>query len=148
MFRPTRSSRFALWVAAGLLLLKSAVPMLAAAAAQMRGVSVAEVCTVYGVALPGVSQGTSHGEHAHHAHHHADAPQPEDHGSHSAAAHSGDHCALTALAALGVSAAGAWTAMPVRAATLTAAAPSACRIGRDACAAWAAQLEHGPPFLA
>ena len=64
----------------------------------MRGVLVAEVCAVYGVALPGAS----HDEHAGHAHHHADPSGHGDQGSHSATAHIGDHCALTALAALAV----------------------------------------------
>jgi len=128
------------------LLLKAAVPMFAAGAAQMRGVPVAEVCTVYGVALPGPS-GSGRSEHAGHAHHHAEHSGHEDHSKHSAAAHSGDHCALTALAALAVPD----TAMPAvtPAHAVVFQLPSATCTGfRDGCAAWAARLEHGPPALA
>src|SRR5207245_4398580 len=108
MSRRTWSSRLALWAAVCALVLKTAMPMFAAGAAQMRGVPVAEVCTVYGVAPPGVSPG----EHAHH--HHGEHAGDHDHSSHAAAAHSSDHCALTALAALAVPG----TAMPALASGL------------------------------
>jgi hypothetical protein len=45
------SSRWALWVFAAALLLKSAMPWLASASAQLQGKTLVEVCTVYGVAL-------------------------------------------------------------------------------------------------
>jgi len=143
MPRWSPSSRFALWAAVCALLLKAAVPMLAAGAAQMRGVSVADVCTVYGVTLAGAS----HHEHAGHAHHHVDPSGDDDHSSHSAAEHSGDHCALTALAALAVPD----TAMPAVARAYSV--PSEPRVEtsdtfRDACASWVAQLKHGPPVTA
>lgn len=137
----TWSSRFALWAAVCALILKAAVPMFAAGAAQMRGMPVAEICTVYGVELPGASSG----EHAHH--HHGEHSGHEDHSSHAGAAHSGDHCALTALAALAVPDA----AVPALVSGL--AAPPDVMVDssiafRDASAAWAARLKHGPPFLA
>jgi len=45
--------RLTVWTFAGVLLLKSAVPMFASLAAHLQGKGVAEVCAVYGVALPG-----------------------------------------------------------------------------------------------
>ena len=53
--RPTKSPRPALqtlmwvWMVAAMFLLKGAVPLLAVAAADSRGVAVADVCSVYGV---------------------------------------------------------------------------------------------------
>jgi len=141
MFRRTWSSRFALWAAVCALVLKAAVPMFAAGAAQMRGVPVAEVCTVYGVALPGASSG----EHAHH--HHGEHSGHDDHSSHVSAQHSGDHCALTALAALAV----VDIAMPAFSSVLAEPPDVVIEFGvafRDASAAWAARLKHGPPRLA
>jgi hypothetical protein len=126
------------------LLLKAGVPMAAATAASLQGVPVAEVCPVYGVALPGPA-----GEHAHHHHHHhgqeAGGPK-EDHSKHELAAH-GDHCALTALAAfagpddvaVGIAPAGRFTA--VLPAGHTESVP-------DACALWVARMKHGPPASA
>jgi hypothetical protein len=140
------SSRLALWAAVCTLLLKAAVPMLASAAAGLQGRSVAQVCTVYGVALP-VSQDAHAGHHAP-AQHHADHDPDHEHDSHALASHSGDHCALTALAAL---------AMPD---TSAGALPPPCRVlvagvpirhepaPPDDCARWAARLKHGPPALA
>ena len=89
------SSRFALWAAVFALLLKAAVPMLAATAAHLRNVSVADVCPVYGVALPKPGSRDHQAgdlDHAGHAGH-------TDHSSHEVGAHAGDHCALTALGA-------------------------------------------------
>jgi len=140
MSRRSWSSRFALWAAVCALLLKAAVPTLAAGAAQMRGVPVAEVCTVYGVALPG----SSPDEHAHHAHHH-EHPGDEDHSSHSAAAHVGDHCSLSALAALALQDAPEFALAPAHGAH-TDVLPERSIVFRDASAAWAARLQHGPPL--
>ena len=137
------SSRLALWAAVCALLLKAAVPMFAAGAAQMRGVSVAEVCTVYGVALPGAS----HHEHAGHAHQHAEHSGHDGHGSHSAAAHKGGACALTALAALAVPDTTALAAVPAH--SSVSGVPSESRTAfRDACATWVARLKQGPPGVA
>jgi hypothetical protein len=134
------SWRFALWVAIGALLLKSAVPMLAAAAANMRGVAVAEVCAIYGVALPPM-----HEHHAGHAHQHTDSGHG-DHGSHSAAEHT-DRCALTALAALALQDPVAPTIahLPAAVSRVVSSRRVQCR---DASATWMARLKHGPPPLA
>ena len=123
------SSRWALWAFAAALLLKSAMPWLANASAQMQGKSLVEVCTVYGVALvpPG-----------------GDAPAPADH----PAEHAGTECALTGLVALAAF-------EPPVAALPPAPRPSAdpprahpSSQARDACAAWVARRKHGPPTLA
>jgi hypothetical protein len=142
MSAKTWSSRMALWVAVCTLLLKAAVPLLASASAQLQGKSVGEVCTVYGVVLPSTV-------HAHH-HHHADgAGGPDhapDHGSHEPGAH-GDHCALTALAAL------APPDMPQlalpRARQCDGIVPLPVFAGiRDACSLWVARMKQGPPAFA
>ena len=50
------SSRFALWTLALALLLKAALPMLAAASAGVQRKAVFEVCTVYGVRTADAAQ--------------------------------------------------------------------------------------------
>ncbi|RQP22562.1 hypothetical protein [Piscinibacter terrae] len=143
------SSRFALWAAVFALLLKAGVPMAAAMAASLQGVATAEVCPVYGVALPGPADG-----HAHHHHHHDhgvhasnDGSGPkEDHSRHELAAH-GDHCALTALAAFAGPDDVAVSVAP--AARFTAALPPRhTESVPDACALWVARMKHGPPASA
>jgi hypothetical protein len=135
----SRSTRFVLWAAMCALLLKAAVPMLASAAAAVQGTSVAQVCSVYGVALPDP-----------HAHHHVhDGAQHPGHDGHDPAthtlAHHGDHCALSGLAAL----AGPWSPAFVlprpsgHAAPCTAPRPVA--LAFDPCARWTARLNHAPP---
>ena len=144
MFAKSTSSRVMLWAAVLALLLKAAVPMFAAGAAHVRGVPVAEVCPVYGVALPSANAG----EHAAHHHHagHAGAPtDPSDHNQHDAAAHAGDHCALTALATFAPH-----EASPLLFATPRASLPhprlqSSFDAIADAHAEWAARLQHAPP---
>lgn len=79
------SSRVALWAAVCALLLKAAAPMLASAASGVRGVGVADICTVYGVAVAAPAS-------------HDDERGPQGSGSNESGFHSGDHCALTALA--------------------------------------------------
>ncbi|HEX6707961.1 MAG TPA: DUF2946 family protein [Albitalea sp.] len=136
------SSRFALWLAACALLLKAAVPLLASAAAAHQGRSVAEVCSVYGVALP--SRQDPHAGH----HHHAGHGSGDEHRSHALAAHGSDHCALSALASFAPpDALPAALPQPLR---LPAPRPLADRLSlaADDCAAWVAQLHHGPPRLA
>lgn len=122
-------SRFALWAAVCALLLKAAVPMLASASAQARGLTLVEVCTVYGVATVAIDESGSQ-------------PTPEH-----AQAHSGDHCALTALMAFAAPDAQP-LAVPVaqRGAEPTLSHPSPQ--APDACATWVARLKHGPPVLA
>ena len=112
------------------LLLKAAMPMLASAAAQAQGKALVEVCTTYGVSLVPLDGG--------------DVPSPSDH----AVGHAGDHCVLGALAVL---------AAPELPGLSVAAAPPgetprpgvpASSPARDACATWAARLQHGPPVFA
>ena len=122
------SSRWALWVFAAALLLKSAMPWLASASAQLQGKALVEVCTVYGVSLlpPG-----------------GDGQAPEH-----PADHSSEHCALSALTASAElePPALAPVIVPARAALSSRThAPSPVP---DASAAWVARLQHGPPTLA
>jgi len=128
MFRKP-SSRWALWAFAAALLLKSSMPWLASASAQMQGKTLVEVCTVYGVALLPPPGGGGH------------APEhPSDHGS--------EHCALSALPLL----AGAAPPMLAPATPLPQGGQPARRHASsqapDARAIWAARLEHGPPAVA
>lgn len=124
------SSRWALWVFAAALLLKSAMPWLASASAGLQGKPLVEVCTVYGVALLPLAGG-------------GEQPAP-DHGT----AHDIEHCALTALAALAATAAPLSGALPVpgRGAVPPRAHPSSQ--APDACATWVARRKHGPPVFA
>jgi hypothetical protein len=142
MARTSWSSRIVLWAAVCALVLKAAVPMLAAGAAGLRGVPVAQVCAVYGVTLPADSAGHHH----HHAHGDAQHPGQDDHGSHSDAAHGSDHCALTALAALAVPDAPSLAVAAEPTAPSHLAAARSIRV-HDASALWAARLRHGPPVL-
>jgi hypothetical protein len=135
--------RFALWAAVCGLLLRAAVPLFAVGAAHLRGVPVAEVCTVYGVAMPAASDSML----ADQAHHHDEHSGQQDYGSHSAAVHTGDHCALTALAAL------AAPESPTHAISAAHVATPALHsergtVFRDRCAIWVARLKHGPPAVA
>ncbi|MEO8059890.1 MAG: hypothetical protein ABI671_16370 [Burkholderiales bacterium] len=122
------SSRWALWAFAMALLLKAAMPLLASASAELQGKTLVEVCTVYGVSLVPLD-----GERQ------EPAPEPM-------AQHAGDHCALTALAALAapepplVLEAPAVHESPAPRAHAASQAP-------DACATWVARLKHGPPIL-
>jgi hypothetical protein len=106
----------------------------------MRGLPVAEICTVYGVALPG----SSHDEHARHGHHHGEHPGNGDDRSHPAQAHTGNHCALTALAALAIPDAPDLAAAPAHG-VQAEVVPEHGIAFRDS-AAWAAQLEHASAF--
>jgi hypothetical protein len=125
------SSRWALWVLAAALLLKSAMPFLADAAAQAQGKTLVEVCTVYGVSLvPSAGDDRQ--------------PPSPDH----AGEHRGEHCALTALTALATAEPAVFR--PVAAVRRGVQPPSAhpSSGAPDACAAWIAQLRHGPPSIA
>ncbi|WP_029001802.1 hypothetical protein [Azohydromonas australica] len=152
MSPPRQARGLARWVvqfAILALLLKAAVPLLASAAARLQGVAVGEVCELYGVppaqltlqSLP-AAHDDAHAAHAAHA----KAAEPASHGKGSEAAHRSDHCALAALAAL--------APQSLEAATLLAFLPwesrahghaPAATAFRDASAAWAARLKHGPP---
>ncbi|KQW38746.1 hypothetical protein [Rhizobacter sp. Root404] len=123
------SSRWALWAFAAALLLKSAMPWLANASAQMQGKTLVEVCTLYGVALVPQGQGQS---------------EPTDH----PADHASAECALTALTVLAQIDPPARVSLPAQ--QRDAAPPRAHRSSRapDACASWVARLQHGPPAFA
>jgi hypothetical protein len=122
------ASRWALWAFALALLLKAAVPLLAAASAHAQGKSLVEVCTVYGVATVELGAEDS-------------TPRPDP-----APTHHGEHCALGAAIALGALAAPLVALVGVEP---VGAAPSLRRASQapDACATWAARLRHGPPTL-
>jgi hypothetical protein len=122
-------SRWAAWAFALALVLKAAVPLLATASAQIQGKPLAEVCTVYGVAT--VTAG--------------DAEPPPLHDG--VPSHSGDHCTLGALVALSAPAPQATVAPPGHRPESPGQAARAA-IWPDACAAWVAQLKHGPPAFA
>jgi hypothetical protein len=132
----SRSSRIALWAAVFALLFKAAVPMFASQAAQWQGKSVAEVCTVYGVATVALVDDSGSRRNA-----------PGDRDSAPSGAHQGDTCALNALAA----AAEPTPHTSVFAAAAQAGAHDAAlprTRPRDACTAWLARLKHGPPARA
>jgi len=98
-----------LFVAA--LLLKSAVPMLASAAAGLQGRATAEVCDVYGVdmsklaarSLVTVSEHAHHAPPAHHADHAEQTDQTDhaDHADHAAHTHNAHHAEADASPASG-----------------------------------------------
>ncbi len=129
IFRKPRS-RWALWAFAAALLLKGAMPWLATASAELRGVALVEVCSVYGTSLVSAGSGSK-------------APTSEQRVDHLDA-----QCALTALAAF----AGAEPVVPASVPTPTRGVLHVClpeaEPAPDACAAWAAQRHHGPPLLA
>ena len=140
MSRSSLASRLAVWVAVCALILRAGVPLLAAGAAQLRGVPVASVCEVYGVAMPGASAS----QHAGHAHHHGGHTSD---GSHSDESHSGDHCALTALGTLATSSVTVHAVGQAHA-IVPDLSVAACGVFPDACATWAARRKQGPPELA
>lgn len=141
MSRRSHWIRLASWLAVSAILLRAAVPLLAVGAAQWRGVAVGSVCTVYGVVL----SRSGGGAHAGHAHGHADHPGQGDHSPGSEEAHTGDHCALTALAELGVSDAPAVRVPFDGRYALDAAATAASHPWGDASATWVARRKQGPP---
>jgi hypothetical protein len=129
MSRPS-SMRWAFWLVALALLLKAAVPMLAAASAHAQGKALVQVCTVYGMATVVV-----------------DADGQPVHPPEQAGAHGGEHCVLSGLVALGVppSAKAVDAVPPLSTAALRVA--STWFQTADASAAWIARLKHGPPNL-
>ena len=122
-------ARIAAWLLVLGFALKSAVPMLASAAAALQQRSVAEVCSVYGVAAAVERRAASS---------HDEAP------ARGVAAHAGDACALSTLGA----------PLPPAAASIS---PKVVSVGdaplrrlvaaplHDACARWVARLQHAPP---
>ncbi len=147
-------SRLALFAFVLALLLKSAIPLFASWSAQLQGKAVAEVCDVYGVALPaqaghvGHDMHAMHGAHAMHAIHAMASEHPDDAPPHrhDPSSHAGDHCVLSGLVAF-AGVAGDLPALPsaARRDLVHALAWSAEPIGADASARWAARLGHGPP---
>ena len=158
MQRHRAASRLTSWVFVAALLLKSAVPLLASAAAGLQGRATAEVCDVYGVdtsmlgsrSSAPVAEHAHDTQHAHHAHHaEADAAAPSAdrapaHGPASRVTHGGDHCALSALAFAGASDAPAVAPRPTTIVQVPAGGATATPVV-DAAARWAAQLRHAPP---
>jgi hypothetical protein len=138
MARCRGSFRVLLWAFATALVLKAAVPLLAAGAAHLQGVPVGSICGIYGVTLPG-AKGDPH---AHHHNHHGHESPSADTPSHSGADR--EHCALTGLAAMAVP---DLAAPPVTRATVAARLqPGSERVcASDACAAWSARMQHPPP---
>ena len=134
---------------AATLVFKTFVPLLAAASAHLQGRSVAEICSIYGVALPAVT-GHAHGAHSHASHHMAamagsgaSGKAPADHDP---AAHTQDHCALSGLATCALFAASLWIPAP----WLDTDAAMRVSLGiveppRDASARWLTLRLHAPP---
>lgn len=131
MQRRPSPSRWALWAFAAALLLQSAMPWLASTAAQWQGLGLGEVCTVYGVSLV---QAGGH-EHPDRGRHHPGEP--------------GDpHCPLAAFAAIASGGPGPSGPVAVRIERAELTLPPWRSPALDACARWAARLEHGPPLHA
>lgn len=129
MFRRPASafnSRFAVWLFACALLLKAAVPLLASASAEAQGKALVEVCTVYGVKTVAL-----------------DGEPAQDH----AATHAADHCALSAVVALGAPVPMASVAV-APATTPFTLRPAATAPPVDASARWLTQRYHAPPAIA
>lgn len=124
-------ARLAAWALALGLLLKAAAPMLASWAAGVRGLDVADVCSVYGVAVVDAGR----------------APMPSSPTGGAPLGH--DACTLASFAGA--------APLPASAATVPLASPAASpgdgparavAPPRDACARWAARLQHAPPVRA
>lgn len=126
----SRRASLSIWVFAAALLLKSAMPWLASASAQLQGKTLVEVCTVYGVSVAPVGDAGRE-------------PAPDHRSDHGSA-----HCALTALTAFAQvdPPALAPAPRPPREASPPRAHPSSQ--APDACATWVARLRHGPPVFA
>jgi hypothetical protein len=131
------------------------VPFFATAAAQLHGKGVADICPIYGVALPAAPAIDPHA--GHHPHHHAshgdDAAAPHDPPTHGGGdgplrrdTRGGDHCVLTALATFAGEGAAATSAPPSSPATISrVVAPHDVVPAADASARWASLLGHGLP---
>ena len=129
-----------LWCLVAMLVLKAAVPLLAAVAADRRGVPLAQVCTVYGVRTAAAA-----GVAAVHAGH-PDPSHPADSQGETLPSHGGgEHCALAALAGGPLPAAVpsvlAHAPPQVALATQRVAAP----LPADAVLRWLSARLHAPP---
>jgi hypothetical protein len=125
------SPRWALWVFAAALLLKSAMPFLASASAQMQGKALVEVCTVYGVSLVPTGGNSDDGPASDHT-----------------LPHTGEHCALTAISALATADPPGPTLAPALSHDRSRPHARPSSEALDACATWVARLKHGPPAFA
>jgi hypothetical protein len=144
MMYTRRLRHWTVFVAVMALWLNAAIPMLASAAAQRQGKTVAQICHVYGVSIVAPTPA--------HEHHGSDADaappaDPSSDGELPALAAHDDHCALTALAALAPFD-GVPVGWPAGDARIQPAPGLAFASIGDACAAWAARLWHGPPAMA
>jgi hypothetical protein len=126
-----------------LLLLRTASPLMAVAAAALQGKPVSEVCEVYGVALPSQKPAAAAGHHHAHEHAHHGAPDQSDP---KGASHT-DHCPLTTLALPAPLGAPASLAID-RPAAFAAPKPSGTHPVWDASARWVERLEPGPSAAA
>jgi len=151
MTRHRLPARWIALVAMLALLLQGAVPLLATAAAQVRGVAVGQVCGLWGVRLPTPAGGdpnlpAAHAAHAAHAEGGESRQDPLPNGA------SHGHASGCALAALGALAAPAATAAPGTPMAAPQATPRpAARVlvaAPDATATWAARRKQGPPAAA
>lgn len=136
-------SHLVLWAAVFALLMNAAAPFLAMGAAQARGVPLADVCSVYGVRLPGalpVPRVVDANRVVPFLGHKGGDPHPDK-------AHSVDHCALTALGAFAMPDAASPSVLQVD--SVPAGIPVQCsRDVDDAATRWATRLHHGPPLFA
>jgi hypothetical protein len=113
------------------LLLKSAMPWLASVAAQSQGKDLVEICTEHGVRLMAAEN--------------AAKPSPAAQQLPSA---TNDHCPLNGLSALASLPSTEIGPIPAAWRQPAATLPREVVHVQDACATWAARLEHGPPSLA
>jgi hypothetical protein len=163
------SQRIVLAAAALALVLKAAVPMVAAGAAELRNISVADVCPMYGVdmsamAMPAVEPAqasqavVANGGEAATATSQLERgpsafastlgdsgqPGPGHHGSSGHDERSADSCALSALATFAAPDVDQASTPALRHAVATAAPLRGVAV-HDACAQWSARLKQGPP---
>lgn len=121
-------ARLAAWALVIGLLLKAAAPMLASWAAGVRGLDVADVCSVYGVAVVDASR----------------APMPSSPGGGAMLGH--DACTLASFAgAAPLPSQGAIVPFSAPEASPGSGLPRAAAPPCDACARWVARLQHAPP---
>ena len=129
-----RSSPWPFWALAFALLLKAALPLVAATAAGAQQRPLAEVCSVYGIATVAVmTQAGGDG-----AFEHGELPP----------AHHADACPLLALAAFGTAPDAAPAALLSVALGAAPAAGTVTPHPPDAITRWAMRLKHGPPAAA
>lgn len=137
-------NRLLLGLAVSAMLLRVAMPMLAAGVAHQRGVAVGSICSVYGVVAGDGSRSAPAGPLT------TDvappgpdgaAPAPED-------AHAGHDCALTALTELVASYPPAFGAIPGADDCFVNPTSVVRSAWADASAAWIARRKQGPPQYA